>query len=136
MRFTDALNLHLSNRMNLQIRYQIEKEDDGTFIKHLFAQQVSRELFSQFADIIFAYTRVDGLQLAAGLNWFFRKEWILYPKRRVARDYRAFSPRLIIFYRLGPRLMLHLSFSPKTYRDINLEKQYYSTGKVNLKYYF
>lgn len=134
--FIDSLSIHLSAGLRLQTNYQLEKEDDGTFLKNLFAQQVSRELTSHFFDIRLVYVRITGLQLATGFNWYFRKEWVLFPRRRLARNYRAFSPRLTILYSLGPRLLLHLSIAPKTYRDLNIKRRYFGTGKVNLKYYF
>lgn len=134
--YTDSLKLHLSQGLDLATVYQLEKEDNGTFFKSIFAQQISRELTSHFIDISLIYKRIDNLQITTGVNWYLRKEWSFVPEKNQIRDYYAFSPRLMVMYRLGRKLILYMSFAPKVYRDIHITRNYYGTGKVNLKYLF
>jgi len=136
MIFSDSLSLKLSKGLKLVTFYQLEKEDDGTFFKNIFAQQIGRELTSHFIDVRLVYLRLKGLRFSTGMSWFFRKEWSFYPEKRISRDYRDFSPKLTILYSLGPRLLLHIAFAPKVYRDLHICRQYFATGKINLRYTF
>lgn len=139
--YTDSLSMKISRGLKLVTVYELEKEDNGTFYQDLFAQQINRELKSHFLDLSLVYLRLHGLKLVTGLNWYWRREWsflsaTLGEERTMTRDYLAFSPRITFFYNLGKNLLLHLNFSRKMYRDINIARQYYSTGQVNLKYLF
>jgi len=73
--FTDTFKVRLSRGMKLRLVYQLEKEDNGTFFKDVFAQQISRELVSHLIDVGFIYFRISGFELTPALNWYFRKEW-------------------------------------------------------------
>ena len=139
--YTDSLSLRLTRGLKLVTIYELEKEDNGTFYQDIFAQQINRELKSHFLDLSLVYLRLRGLKLVTGLNWYWRREWsflsaTLGEERAMTRDYLAFSPRITLLYNLGKNLLLHLNFSRKMYRDINITRQYYSTGQVNLKYLF
>ncbi|MEJ2637134.1 MAG: hypothetical protein P8184_17845 [Calditrichia bacterium] len=134
--YSDSLSLRLSDGLRLVTIYQLEKEDNGTFFKDIFAQQVSRELRSHFIDLSLVYLRIRNLKFVTGLNWYLRKEWGFAPVRRVARDYRAFSPRISVLYNIGSRILLHLTFAPKTYKDMDSPRVNYATGQVNLRYLF
>ncbi|MFZ0388829.1 MAG: hypothetical protein WAN36_00100, partial [Calditrichia bacterium] len=127
---------HLTRSLDLLTVYQLEKEDNGTFFKDIFAQQLSRELESHFFDVGFMYRRIKRLQLQIGVNWYLRREWRFGDEKEKIRDYFAFSPRMTILYSIGSRLLLHLSFAPKVYRDINLATRYFETGQINLQYAF
>jgi hypothetical protein len=134
--FADTLKVRLSGGLKIQTFYQLEKEDNGTFFKDIFAQQISRELLSHYLDIALVYYRINGLEISTALNWYIRKEWSLVPERRLVRDYLAFSPRLSIVYNFGRKLYLYATLSPRVYQDINIKEQYFSTGRINLKYIF
>lgn len=134
--YTDSLSLSVTRALELVSIYQLEKEDNGTFFKDLFAEQVSRELTSHFVDISVVYRRLPGLKLIAGWNWYLRGEWRHSPSYRRTRDYRAFSPRLTILYNIGKRLLLHATYSPRVYRDMGTPRRYYVTGMLRLKYLF
>jgi hypothetical protein len=134
--YSDSLRLRISSGLALHTLYQLEKEDNGTFYKDIFAQQISSELISHYIDVALVYTRIKGIQVIMALNWFFRKEWGMMPERRMIRDFRAISPRLAIKYDIGRNLYLYLSFSPRSYQDLNTRRKYFTMGKVDLKYYF
>ncbi len=134
--FSDSLQIQISNGLKFQTIYQLEKEDNGTFFKDIFAQQISRELTSHFIDVGLLYAGIKGLQLNTALNWHFRKEWSMAPDRRLVRDYRAFSPRVSLKYGINKNLFLFLIYSPRSYRDLNIKKRYFSMGRIDLKYYF
>lgn len=134
--YSDSLRLRISSGLALHTLYQLEKEDNGTFYKDIFAQQVSGELISHYIDVALVYTRIKGIQIITALNWFFRKEWGMMPQRRVIRDFRAISPRFAVKYNISRNLYLYLSFSPRSYQDLNTRRKYFTMGKVDLKYYF
>ncbi|GAB4369026.1 MAG: hypothetical protein Kow0042_10500 [Calditrichia bacterium] len=134
--YTDSLKIHLNRAFKLVSVYQLEKEDNGTFFKNIFAQQISRELLSHFLDISLVYARFRGWQLTSALNWYLRKEWNYAPDKHLIRNYRAFSPRISLSYQFGKNLLLHATFSPKVYRDLNIEPQRFVTGQFVLKYLF
>lgn len=134
--FTDTLRLTLSDGLKIQTLYQLEKEDNGTFFKELFAQQVSRELLSHYLDIALIYVRIKGLELSPAVNWYIRKEWNLMNQKNLVRDYLAFSPRISLSYTMGRHLNLYASVAPRVYRDINSAQQYFTIGRLNLKYVF
>ena len=134
--FTDTFKVRLSRGMKLQLIYQMEREDNGTFFKDVFAQQISRELLSHLIDIGLKYYRFAGFELAAALNWYFRKEWAYSPEKKLIRDYHAFGPRLTILYQLGSKLHLFGTFFPRTYNDLNIRRQYFSLGRIYLRYLF
>jgi hypothetical protein len=134
--FTDTLKLRMSRGMKFQLVYQLEREDNGTFFKDVFAQQISRELLSHLFDIGLIYYRIAGFELATALNWYVRKEWAYSPEKILIRDYYAFGPRLTILYKLGRKLQLFGTFSPRTYNDLNIKRQYFSLGRINLRYLF
>jgi hypothetical protein len=134
--YTDSLRIKLGSGLRFQTIYQLEKEDNGTFFQDIFAQQVNRELTSHLIDVGLVYTGMTGIQLITALNWYLRKEWSLVPDRRIIRDYRAFSPRISIRYNLGQKLQFLLSYSPRSYRDINIPKKYFTMGRFDLRYFF
>ncbi len=134
--YSDSLSLHLSKGLKLATTYQLENEENGTFFKDIFAQQVSRELLSHFVDISLVYLRIKGLQFSSGINWYLRKEWRFIPEKQLVRNFRSFSPRITLLYNVGGKLVLHLTYSPKVYNDINTDRQYFETGRLNLKYLF
>ncbi len=134
--FSDSLRIQISDGLRFQTVYQLEKEDNGTFFKDIFAQQISRELTSHFIDVGLVYVGIRGLRLNTALNWHFRKEWSMAPTRRLVRDYRAFSPRISLKYGISKNLFLFLIYSPRSYQDLTIKKRYFSMGKIDLKYYF
>ena len=134
--FSDTLRVKVSSGLKIQTFYQLEKEDNGTFFEDIFAQQVSRELVSHYLDIALIYYRIKGFEISTALNWYIRQEWNMMPERKLVRDYQAFSPRLSIVYHMGRHLFFYATLSPRVYQDINIEKQYFSTGRLNLKYLF
>ncbi len=134
--YSDSLRINISSHLRLSVLYQLEKEDNGTFYKSLFAQQINRELTSHFIDISLLYIRIRGLQVSTGMNWYLRDEWTYKPEREKSREYFLYSPRITVMYAIRKNLMFQLNFSPKVYRDFNIKRQYYGTGQVNMRYYF
>jgi len=138
MVFTDTLRTRLSQGLKLQLIYQLEREDNGTFFKDIFAQQISRELLSHLVDVGLVYFRFSAFELTTALNWYIRKEWGYSTgnEKTLIRNYLAFSPRMTLLYNLGRRLHLFATFSPRTYTDLNIRRQYFSLGRINLRYTF
>ncbi len=136
MIFTDTLRITFGDGLKIQTLYQLEKEDNGTFFKEIFAQQISRELVSHYLDIALIYFRIKGLEISPAVNWYIRKEWNLMDQKKLVRDYLAFSPRISVSYSMGRHLNFYVSISPRVYRDLNLAQQYFTIGRLNLKYMF
>ncbi len=138
MVFSDTLRTRLSRGLKFQLIYQLEKEDNGTFFKDIFAQQISRELLSHLIDVGLVYFRFSGFELTTALNWYIRKEWAYSAQneKTLIRNYLAFSPRMTLLYNMNKRLHLFASFSPRTYTDLNIDRQYFSLGRINLRYTF
>jgi hypothetical protein len=134
--FTDTLRVGLTRGLQLQTIYQLEKEDNGTFFKDIFAQQISRELLSHLIDIGLIYFRIKGFELTTAFNWYIRKEWSFSPDQILIRDYISFSPRISLLYNLSRRLNLFVSLAPRTYQNLNIDRQYFTMGRINLRYFF
>lgn len=134
--FSDTLNWRFTPGMRVQAIYQLEQEDNGTFFQDIFAQQISRELQSHLVDLGLVYFRIQGVEVTTGVNWYIRKEWSYLPERELTRNYFAFSPRFTITYQRGRHLALYATYSPRQYRDIQGGTQYFTTGRLNLRYYF
>lgn len=133
--YSDSLQIHFTPRLRLQTIYQLELGDNGTFFKDIFAQQVSRELTSHLIDIGLIYTGIKGVQLTTALNWYLRKEWSLVSGRQLVRDNVAFSPRISIKYGVGKRLFFLGSFSPRSEKRLNIPTNYFTLGRIDLRYY-
>jgi hypothetical protein len=132
----DTLSWRISEHLRIRAIYQLENEDNGTFFQDIFAQQISRELRSHLIDLGLIYFRYRAFELGTGLNWYLRKEWSHFPEKRMTRDYVAFSPSLSFVYNLGENLNIFATFSPRQYRDIYSRTQYFSTGRLHLRYFF
>jgi DNA-binding XRE family transcriptional regulator len=134
--FTDTLRVGLTSGLKLQTIYQLEKEDNGTFFKEIFAQQISRERLSHLIDVGLIYFRIKGFELTTAINWYIRKEWTFLPEKTLIRDYISISPRLSLLYHLNKRLDLYVSLAPRSYQDLNTRRQYFTMGRINLRYFF
>ena len=134
--YSDSLNIFLTGNLKLNVTYQLEKEDNGTFFKDIFAEQVSRELTSHFIDLGLVYTRIRSIQVTTALNWYIRREWNVFPEKRQIRNYRSFSPRLILNYNMNRRLILTLDYAPRISRNFNYKREYFTTARINLNYLF
>jgi hypothetical protein len=134
--FTDTLEVGLTRGLKLQTVYQLEKEDNGTFFKEIYAQQISRELMSHLVDIGLIYLRINGFELTTALNWYVRREWSFTEEKRLIRDAISLSPRLNLLYRASRNLRIFLSFIPRSYKDLNIRRQYSTIGRFNLRYTF
>ena len=134
--YSDSLSIFLTGNLKFNFTYQLEKGDNGTFFKDIFAEQISREIVSHFIDLGLVYTRIQGIQLITAFNWQIRREWNMFPVRRQVRDYYSFGPRMAVNYNMNRRLLLSVDFSPRIYRDFNIVQQYYTMARVNLNYLF
>ncbi|RMF61014.1 MAG: hypothetical protein D6748_02690 [Calditrichaeota bacterium] len=151
--YTDSLKFQLTDNLSLGSIYQYQKEDNGTFFKDIFAQQITKELESHFLSVLFQHQGFLGLQISSGVSLFFRKEWgyFLEPltgdrKRQRTRNFHSISPRLTITYPASKRLLLFLNYAPnrsvnRTYSrqvpgEVNETVDYFSSGTINLQYLF
>ena len=134
--FTDSLSLQLSSGLKFVTFYQLELEDNGTFFKDIFAERVSRELKSHFIDLSLVYMRYSRFRFTMAFNWYIRKEWRLEKQKELVRNRIDFSPRLGVLYKVGSKMLLHIVFATKKYREMNIRPKYFTTGRVFLKYLF
>ena len=134
--YSDTLKIFLTPGVNFESTYQLEKEDNGTFFKDIFAQRISRKMTSHFIGLNLVYYRIAGIKWTSGVDWYLRREWGFLIEKTLTRNYFAFSPNLSVLYNLGKSLLLHATISRKMYRDLNLPKQYYTSGFLRLRYVF
>ena len=64
--YSDTLDIRLSKGMNFVTVYQLEKEDNGTFFKNLFAQQIGRKNDQPFLGFNFGVSSNEGNKIHAG----------------------------------------------------------------------
>ncbi|NOX36154.1 MAG: hypothetical protein GXO78_01335 [Calditrichaeota bacterium] len=135
--FTDSLSIQLSPQLSLKAIYQLEKEDNGTFFKNLFAQQVTKELTAHFINVYLEHRRLWMFQVLSGITIYRRDEWRLDGQRRKIREFRSLSPRLTVIYRVpGSQLFLYATYAPTNSTNFGQRFQYFHTGTIQLRYRF
>lgn len=136
--YNDSLNIQLTRNLSLNTLYQWEKEDNGTFFKESFTQRISKELTAHYLNLFIQHGNVLGLKITAGVSWFLRDEWSFPPGREPekVREFRSITPRLTLTYPAGERLLLYATYAPNRASNFRRVEQYYTSGVINLKYFF
>lgn len=134
--YTDSTSLQLTENLYLNCIYQWESEDNGTFFKNEFSQQISREINSHFLNLSLQHQKVFGFQLTTGITFYWRDEWTFIPRERKVREFRSVSPKIALLYPASRRLLLYGTYAPNRTTDFGTNRQYFVTGKLNVQYFF
>jgi hypothetical protein len=143
--YTDSLFLKLDENLTLRGIYQYETEDNGTFFKENFSQQVTREQRAHFLYTALQLRNFAGFKITTGISFYWRDEWALRPlrttdktitERTKVREFRSVWPRLSITYTASPRLILLATYAPNRSTNFGTEEQFFTTGKLNIQYFF
>jgi len=135
--YTDSLSFRLTDNLYLNSIYQWEKEDNGTFFKNEFSQQVSKEISSHFLNLSLLHQNMFGFHLTTGITFYWRDEWALAN----GREFRSIAPRITLIYPAGNKLLFYGTYAPnrtinRTFNPFKEDRQYFTTGKLNLQYFF
>ncbi len=122
--------------MSLNNIYQWEKEDNGTFFKQSFTQQVTKDLSAHFISVTLNHNDVLGLTISTGISLFLRDEFNLVPEKRKVREFRSISPRLTVTYPARKKLMLYMTYAPNRTSDFGRDIQHFTSGNIKLQYNF
>ena len=143
--YTDSLFLKLDENLTLRSIYQYEIEDNGTFFKQNFSQQVTREQRAHFFYIALQLQTFAGFKITSGISLYLRDEWALRPLRKITetvterikvREFRSVWPRITITYIASSRLIFLATYAPNRSTNFGREEQYFTTGRLNLQYFF
>jgi hypothetical protein len=134
--YTDSLSIKLSDDLYLNNIYQWESEDNGTFFKNEFSEQVSKEISSHFLNVSLQHRKVFGFHLTTGITFYWRDEWTFILLEEKVREFRSISPRIALLYPASNRLLLYGIYAPNRTTDFGDNRQYFTTGKLNLQYFF
>ena len=134
--YTDSLTLRLTPSLSLNTIYQLERQDNGTFFKSIFAQQVTKALTSHYLSVMLKKKRVLGFVITSGLAYFIRNEWNLIPEKRQVRQFRSITPRITVSYPLGRRVLFYASYAPTRTSNFGQEVQHFTNGSLRMTYFF
>lgn len=134
--YSDSLTIRLSDNLSISNIYQLEKEDNGSFFKKEFSQQVTKELTANYFNINLQHRNILGLRVTGGVALFVRDEWSNIPDRRKVRQFRSVTPRFTVVYPAGSKLLLYLTYGFTRSTDFGEEIQRFASGNVNLQYAF
>lgn len=136
--YNDSLSIALTPNLTLFTMYQLEKEDNGTFFKELFAQQITKEQTAHYLTVNLQHRNIRGFQLTTGISLFRRDEWRLnvgpIAGRQKVREFRSLTPRLTLTYTAGRRLLLFLTYAPNRATDFGTVVQRFTSGNIRLQY--
>ncbi|RMG67060.1 MAG: hypothetical protein D6715_05510 [Calditrichaeota bacterium] len=134
--YSDSMAIRLSPTLSLNTIYQLEKQDNGTFFKSIFAQQVNKELTSHYLSLMVQKRRVFGFVVSTGLAYFIRDEWNLIPQKRQVRRFRSLTPRVTVTYPLGKRVLFYASYAPTRTSNFGREVRHFTSGSLRMTYFF
>lgn len=143
--YTDSLSVKMTSNLTLRSMFRLEVEDNGTFFKQNFSQQVTREQNARYFNIALVYKSFMGFRITSGISFYWRDEWALRPRasraglineRIKTREFRSIWPRLSLSYTANRRLLFLATYAPNRSTNFGAERQYYTTGSVNLQYLF
>lgn len=134
--YTDSLSIKLTDHLYCNSIYQWEKEDNGTFFKDEFSQRVTKEISAHFLNVSIQHQDIFGFQLTSGITFYWRDEWGFIPEERKVREFRSISPRVILIYPASRHLLVYGAYAPNRYTNFGENPQYFTTGKLNLQYFF
>ncbi len=135
--FSDSLSIQLTSSLTLKAVYQLEKEDNGTFFKNLFAQRINKELTAHFINLYLEHRRLWLFQILSGITLYWRDEWRPEKQRRKIREFRSLTPRLTIAYRVPQsKLFFYATYAPTNSTNFGRRFQFFHTGNIQLRYRF
>lgn len=134
--YTDSTSIQLTENLYLNTIYQWEDEDNGTFFKNEYSQQVSKQISTHFLNVSLQHQKVLGFHLTTGITYYWRDEWTFIPKERKVREFRSLSPRIALLYPASNKLLLYGIYAPNRTTDFGENRQYFVTGKLNVQYFF
>jgi hypothetical protein len=134
--YTDSLTIKLTESLYLNTFYQWENEDNGTFFKDEFSQQVTKEIKAHFLNIALQHQHILGFQLTTGIAFYWRDEWTFIPDKKKVRELRSIAPRMTIIYPASTKLILYATYAPNRSTNFGKDIEYFTTGRLNLQYFF
>jgi hypothetical protein len=134
--YTDSLTIKLTEFLYFNSYYQLENEDNGTFFKDEFSQQVTKEIKAHFLNLSLQHQRILGFQLTTGITFYWRDEWTFIPTEKKVRELRSVAPRITIIYPASTRLLLFATYAPNRITNFGENAEYFTTGKLNMQYFF
>ncbi len=132
----DSLTWQFQSATGLQVYYRLELEDNGTFFKQLFAQQVSQQVVLHFISVLVDYRTPLGVHLGVGGNIYRRDEWRFRPERRQTRAFLSVSPLVQLRYSRQGGMSLLFEYAPTRVTDFGVITQEFSNARVILRYLF
>ncbi len=132
----DSLNWEWKSPLGFQLYYRFEKEDNGTFFKQLFAQQVSQEVVRHFVSAVLAYRTPPGIHISIGANLYQRNEWRFQPARQQTRAFLSLSPLIQLRYERNGAIYVLLEYAPTRVTDFGVLTQQFSNARIILRYQF
>ncbi len=132
----DSLRFEMGGGFNLQTFYRLELEDNGTFFKTLFAQQVSQKINVHFVNVIVEYRTFFNIRVAVGGNVYKRDEWRFRPEAQQTRAFVSFSLILQIRYSHPRRMQLFMEYAPTRVTDFGVLTQRFSNARIVVQYHF
>ncbi len=134
--YSDSISYQISPELSFNSFYQLEKEDNGTFLSKKFAEQVTKNLTAHFINIFLQIRAGAGFLFSGGISLVLRDEWNFLPAKRKVRQYRSTTPRVSLLYPAGRRLTLEAVFAPNRTSDFGRNRRSFTTGRLRMLYNF
>jgi len=133
--YTDTLTFRLTKEMFFNTVFQWESEDNGTFFKQKFAQQINNRLSAYFVNFSLYHTNIHGFELYTGIHFFWRDEWNYVREERKIREFRDISPRITLIYSGNSRLTLFATYAPHQTTNFGTDRLFFTTARLNIQYF-
>jgi hypothetical protein len=133
---SDSLMIPVYKRFGLVLLGRFELEEQGSFFKEAFSQQVVQSLQSYLLNIQLVNERVLNMRVALGYSRYMEKRWRHIPRKQLNREIINSGPFLNVSYNNSPGLVLNGYVTLSTLDDSNIRKTRVSTGQLRLYYNF
>jgi hypothetical protein len=133
--YADTLTFKLTEEMFLNTVFQWESEDNGTFFKQRFAQQINNKLSAYFINFSLYHTNIHGFELYTGIHFFWRNEWNYVRENRKTREFRDISPRITLIYSGNSRLILFATYAPHQTTNFGTDRLFFTTARLSIQYF-
>ncbi len=133
---SDSVRWQFLPKIGLEGYLRVEIEDNGTFFKQIFAQQISQKVHLTFVNLFLTYRTNWGPVLRVGGNMYQRNEWRFRPLVKQTRNFISLSPMVQLRYQTPSRMTLTLEYAPTRVTDFGRLTQQFSNARVFLQYYF
>ena len=132
----DSLTWQFLPRVGVEGFVRLEWEDNGTFFKQLFAQQVSQQVHLSFVSLLVTYRTDWGPVLRLGGTVYRRNEWRFRPQREQTRNFVSLSPVVQVRYQTATRMAFTMEYAPTRVTDFGRVTQRFSNARLLLQYHF